>query len=154
MARKREPSSETCQSILVLRNEGYSRTNCQEIEDLIRTDSNQNKRRSWRPRCTTEQEDKHIRVSSLRNRHLTGPHLAASLDGTRTTPVSTSTVKMRLQDAGILGRVAKKKPYLRLEGKGKDGQKNTNTAQGKIGKGCYGQINQSLRCLDHKEEHL
>ena len=65
------------------------------------------------------QEDKYIRVSSLRNRHLTGPQLAASLNGTRKTPVPTSTVKRRLWDAGLLGRVAKKKPYLRLANKRK-----------------------------------
>ena len=71
------------------------------------------------PRCTSQQEDKYIRVSSLRNRHLTGPQLAASLNGTCKTPVSTSTVKRRLRDAGLLGRVAKKKPYLRLANKRK-----------------------------------
>ena len=38
-------------------------------------------------------------VSSLRNRHLTSPQLVASLNRTRKTPVSTSTV------AGLLGRV-------------------------------------------------
>ena len=62
---------------------------------------------------TTKQGDKYIQVSSLRNRCLTGPQLAASLNGTRKTPVSTSTVKRRLRDSG-LGRVAKKRPYLRL----------------------------------------
>uniref|UniRef100_A0A674AZT1 Epidermal growth factor receptor kinase substrate 8-like protein 2 n=1 Tax=Salmo trutta TaxID=8032 RepID=A0A674AZT1_SALTR len=46
-----------------------------------------------RPRCTTEQEDKYIGVSSLRNRHITSPQLAASLNSTRKTPVSMSTVK-------------------------------------------------------------
>uniref|UniRef100_A0A673VLP7 Discs large MAGUK scaffold protein 1a n=1 Tax=Salmo trutta TaxID=8032 RepID=A0A673VLP7_SALTR len=46
---------------------------------------------SGRPRCTTEQDDKYIRVSSLRNRCLTSPQLAASLNSTRKTPVSTST---------------------------------------------------------------
>jgi hypothetical protein len=40
------------------------------------TGSNQNRKRSWRPRCTTEQEDKYIRVSSLRNRYLTSPQMA------------------------------------------------------------------------------
>ena len=79
--------------------------------------SNQNRKRSGRPRCTTKQEDKYIRVSSLRNKHLTGPQLA--LNGTHKTPVSTSTVKRRLRDAGLLGRVAKKKPYLRLVNKRK-----------------------------------
>ena len=42
--------------------------------------SSQNRKRSGRPRCTTKQEDKYIRVSSLRNRRLTGPQLAASLN--------------------------------------------------------------------------
>ena len=64
-------------------------------------------------------QQKYIRVCSLRNRRLTGPQLAASLNGTRKTPVSTSTVKRRLHDAGLLGRVAKKRPYLRLANKSK-----------------------------------
>ena len=50
----------------------------------------------------------------MRNRLLTSPQLAASLNSTSETPVSTSTVKRQLRDAGILGRVAKKKTYLRL----------------------------------------
>jgi hypothetical protein len=53
-------------------------------------------------------------VSSLRNRRLTSPQLEVSLNSNRKTPVSTSTVKIQLWDAGLLGRVAKKKPYLRL----------------------------------------
>jgi hypothetical protein len=63
------------------------------------------KKRSGRPRCTTEQEDKYIRVSSLRNRRLTSPQLGASLNSAHKTPVSMSTVKRRLWDAGLLGRV-------------------------------------------------
>ena len=131
MARKKELSSETRQSILVLRNEEYSMREIAKklkisykgvyysLHRTAQTGSNQNRKRSGRPRCTTEQEDKYIRVCSLRNRRLTGPQLAASLNGTRKTPVSTSTVKRRLQDAGLLGRVAKKKPYLRLANKRK-----------------------------------
>ena len=102
--------------------------NCQESEDLVQhcvlplprtaqTVSNQNRKRSGRPRCTTEQEDKYIRVSSLKNRCLTSPQLAASWNSTRKTPFST--VKRRLRDAGILGRVAKKNPNLRLANKKK-----------------------------------
>ena len=126
---KQQLSSETRQSILVLRNEGYS---IREIAKKLKISynavyyslhrsaqsvSNQNRKRSGRPRCTTEQEDKYIRVSNLRNRHLTSPQLAASVNSTRKTPVSTSTVKRQLRDAGLLGRVAKKKPYLRLANK-------------------------------------
>ena len=91
--------------------------------------SNQNRKRSGRPQCTTEQEDMYIRVSSLRNRCLTNPELAASLNSTCKTPFSRSKVKRRLRDAGLLGRVAKKKPYLRLANNNKIlyGQKNTDT---------------------------
>ena len=88
------------------------------LHRTAQTGSNQN-RTSGRPQCKTEQEDKYIRVSSLRNRHLTSPQLAASLNSTHKTPVSTSKVKRRLRDAGLLGRVAKKKPYLRLANKNK-----------------------------------
>ena len=88
-------------------------------QQTAQTGSNQNRAWSGRPWCTTKQEDKYIRVCSLRNGCLTGPQLAASLNGTRKTPVSTSTVKRRLRDAGLLSRVAKKKPYLRLANKRK-----------------------------------
>jgi hypothetical protein len=71
------------------------------------------------PQCITEQEDKYIRVSSLRNRCVTSPQLAASLNITRRTPVSTSTAKRRLWDSGLVGRVTKNKPYLRLANKNK-----------------------------------
>jgi hypothetical protein len=45
-------------------------------------------------------------------------------------------VKRRLRDAGLLGRVAKKKPYLRLANKNKRFKmgKRTDTGQRKIGK--------------------
>ncbi|CDQ85386.1 unnamed protein product [Oncorhynchus mykiss] len=131
MARNKELSSETRQSILVLRNEGYSMREIAKklkisynavyysVHRTAQTGSNQNRNRSGRPRCTTEQEDKYIRVSSLRNRRLTGPQLAASLNSTLKTPVSTSTVKRRLRDAGLLGRVVKKKTCLRLANKNK-----------------------------------
>ncbi len=65
----------------------------------------------WKARCTTKQEDKYIRVSSLRNRRLTCPQLTASLNSTRSTPVSCTTVKRRLRGAGIMGRIAKKATF-------------------------------------------
>jgi transposase len=101
-------SSETSSEILILRNESYSmREIAKKLKILYnavyyslhitaQTGSNQNRERSGRPRCTTEQEDKYIRGSSLRNRRLTSPQLAASLNSTRKTPVSTSTVKRHL----------------------------------------------------------
>ena len=115
------------------RNWRFPTTMYYSLQRTAQTGSNQNRKRSGRPWCTNPQEDKYIRVSSLRNRRLTGPQLAASLNGSHKTPVSTSTVKRRLRDADLLGRVAKKKPNLR--------QKNTDTGQRKIGKKCYGQTN-------------
>ena len=160
---KRELSSQIWQSILVLTNEGYSMW---EIAKKVKfyfngvyysrqrtaqTGSNQIRKRSGRPRCTTKQEDKYIRVSSLRNRRLTSPQLAASWNGTRKTPVSTSTVKRRFRDAGLLGRVAKKKPYPRLANKRKRLRwaKEHRHWTEEDWKKCYGQTNLSLRCLDH-----
>ena len=66
------------------------------LHRLVQNGSNQNRKRSGRPRCTTEQEDKYIRVFSLRNRRLISPQLAASLNIIHKTPVSMSTVKRRL----------------------------------------------------------
>jgi hypothetical protein len=89
MARNKGLSSETHQSIFDLRNEGYSMREIAKklkisynavyysLHRTAQTGSNQNRKRSGRPRCTTEQEDKSIRVSSLRNRRLTSPQLVA-----------------------------------------------------------------------------
>ena len=77
MTRNKELSSETHQSILVLRNEGYSMKDIAKklkisynavyysLHRTAQTGSNQNRKRSGRSRRTTEQEDKYIRVSSL-----------------------------------------------------------------------------------------
>ena len=89
------------------------------LQRTAQTGTNQNRKRSGRPWCTTNQEDKYIIVSSLRNRRLTVPQLAVSLNGTCKMAVATSAVKGRLRDAGLLGRVAKKNPYLRLPNKRK-----------------------------------
>ena len=109
MARNKAHSSGTRLSILVLRNEGYSMREIAKklkisLHRTAQTVSNQIRKRSersGRSQCTTEQEDKFIRVSRLRNRRLTSPPLAASLNNSHKT-VSTSTVMRRLQDAGLL----------------------------------------------------
>ena len=78
--------------------------------------SNQNRKRSGRPRC------KRTSISEFLVWEIDASQVlnwAASLNGTRKTSVSTSTVKRWLWDAGLLGRMAKKKPYLRLANKRK-----------------------------------
>ena len=74
MARNVGISSETRQSILDLRNEGYSMRKIAKklkisynavyysLNRTAQTGPNQNIKRSGRPQCTTEQEDKYISV--------------------------------------------------------------------------------------------
>ena len=121
---KQRLSSETHQSILVLRNEGYSMREiakklkisynavCYSLHRTAQTGTNQNERGVGGPGAQLSKRTCTL-VSSLRNRHLTS-QLAASLNSTRKTPVSTSTVKRWLWNAGLLGKVAKSKRYLRL----------------------------------------
>jgi hypothetical protein len=109
-------------------------------------------KRSGRPWCTTEQEDKYIIVSSLKK----SLHLAASLNSTHKTPFSAPTVKRQLQDAGLLDRVAKKKPYLRLSNKNKIlrcAKEHRHWTEEDWKKKCYGQTNLNLTSSDPKEEH-
>jgi transposase len=118
LARNKGLSSETHQSNLVLRNEVYSMRDIAKklkiwynalyfsLHKTAQTGANQNRKR--RTRCTTEQEDRYISVSSLRNRHLASLQLAASLNSTRKTPVSTSTVKRRLRDEAFQAEFQRK----------------------------------------------
>lgn len=104
--------TETHQSILVLSNEGYPtweigkkleisyNTVYYSLQRAAQTTSNQNRKMSG------GQEDKYNTVSTSRNRRLTGPQQAASLNSTNKRPVVASTVKRWLWDAGHLGRIA------------------------------------------------
>lgn len=58
---------------IILRNEGYS------MQVFAKKISNQDRKRSGRPQYTTVQEDKRIRVPSLKKRYLTDPQLATVL---------------------------------------------------------------------------
>ncbi|KAL7890949.1 hypothetical protein AOLI_G00004250 [Acnodon oligacanthus] len=90
MARKKQLSLETRQFIALLRKEGYSMRDITKklklsyhavnysLRRVRQTGSNKDRKRSGRPRCTTVQEDKYLRVCSLRERCLTGCQLTAS----------------------------------------------------------------------------
>lgn len=69
--------------------------------------------RPGRPRATTSSEDLNIVVKSKRNRRLTAPEIAAQFNLGRDKPVSVSTIKRRLLDAGLKGCVAVSKPLLK-----------------------------------------
>jgi len=64
-------------------------------------------------RSTSHAEDQHIKLISKRNRKLTAPEIAAEFNRGRDKALSVSTVKRRLQEAGLHGRVAVRKPLLR-----------------------------------------
>jgi transposase len=77
------------------------------------------KKRTGRPRKTTKVEDRRIVIISKRNRRLTAPEIAAQINCSRQSPVSVTTVKERLHEVGLYGRVAVKKPLLRPQNKKK-----------------------------------
>ena len=79
----------------------------------METGSTDSKKRSGRPRTTCEGTDLAIAVISKRDRHLTAPEIAAEINTTNNKKVSVATVKRRLGEAGLKGRVAAKKPLLR-----------------------------------------
>ena len=89
------------------------------IKRYLETGGNSNRKRSGRPKATTQSEDKFLRVNSLRDRRLTGQQLQVQLNTGRSKEVSVSTVKRRLRDAGLTGRVAVRKPLLRWQNKKK-----------------------------------
>lgn len=69
--------------------------------------------RPGQPQKTSKQEDKFIKLISKRNKFKTACQIRAELVETRGTSISISTVKRRLQAAGLKGCVAARKPLLR-----------------------------------------
>ncbi|KAF9407389.1 hypothetical protein HW555_012578 [Spodoptera exigua] len=134
MGKVPEINSEIRFAIVVLHNEGKSeRAIASQLKlsktcvhnAIIRykeTNSNQDRPRSGRPRATTSSEDHFIVVTSKRNRRQTAPEIRAELNKSRSKPVSLTTVKRRLRDANLFGRVAARKP-LCIEGSHRLGHK-------------------------------
>ena len=89
------------------------------IKKHLETGGNSDRKRSGRPKATTQSEDKFLRVNSLRDRRFTGQQIQAQLNTGRSKEVSVSTVKRRLRAAGLTGRVAVRKPLLRWQNKKK-----------------------------------
>ena len=89
------------------------------IKRHLETGGNSDRKRSGRPKSTTQSEDKFLRVNSLCDRWLTGQQLQAQLNTGRSKEVSVSFVKRRLRSAGLTSRVAVTKPLLRGQNKKK-----------------------------------
>uniref|UniRef100_A0A3Q4MTK7 Transposase Tc1-like domain-containing protein n=1 Tax=Neolamprologus brichardi TaxID=32507 RepID=A0A3Q4MTK7_NEOBR len=70
------------------------------------TGANCDRKRSGRPKATTESVDKFLRVNGLHGRQLTGQQLQAQFNNGRRKKVSVSTVQRRLRAAGLTGQYA------------------------------------------------
>ena len=70
------------------------------------------RKRNGRPRCTKTSDDRLIVLMSKMNRKLTAPEIRAKLTSSANVTVSSSTVKRRLREKGLNGRIAVRKPLL------------------------------------------
>lgn len=83
------------------------------IDKFKKTGEVKNVQRAGRPRITSIAEDRKIVITSKRNRFKTAPIIAAEMNKHRQRKMSSVTVKRRLIEIGLNGRVAAKKPLLR-----------------------------------------
>lgn len=125
MGRKAELGVEQRAVIVALSKEGYTtriiaqKVNVSQyavvatLKRMRETASNASRKRSGRPRSTSESEDKFICLQSKRKRTRTAPEIHAQFNSSRETPVSVSTIKRRLNAYGLKGCIAAKKPLLR-----------------------------------------
>lgn len=81
-------------------------------------------------RSTSHAEDKHIKLISKRNRKLTAPEITAEFNRGRDKALSINTIKHWLQEAGLHGRVAMRKSFLR-----RDNRQNVSNGHERIENG-------------------
>ena len=135
MARKKQLSKEKRVAIITLRNEGQS---VRKIGKTLKVSpkcsrkNHQALQRNWLtwgpPPGKEDQESpllrriKFIRVTSLRNRRLTAAQIRDQVNATQSSSsrhISRTTVKRRLCESGLHGRIAARKPLLRTGNKQK-----------------------------------
>ncbi|XP_076225086.1 uncharacterized protein LOC143174692 [Nomia melanderi] len=114
-------SVETRSAIVTLHREEYSVRNIGEkfkickstVHLTIRrykdTESLQDRIRPGSSRSTSNADDKQIMLMSKRNRKMTAPEITVDFNQGREKPITVSTVKRRLQEADLHGRIAIKK---------------------------------------------
>lgn len=131
MTHKKQISIEKRSAICTLRNEGYSMSQIAQkvgvskkgvyttLDRSQKFGSLMDRKRSGRPRKTTKAEDKYIIMKSKRNRRLTAVDITNDFNFGKSSKISITTVKTRLLRAGLRGRVAIKKPLLRIVNKKK-----------------------------------
>jgi len=125
MVYTREITVQERASIVTLRNEGYSHaeigrklqisksTVTYTLKRHQETGQNESRKREGRPRITTTKEDRYIKIISKRNRRKTAPEIRAEVCQIFHKDLSVTTVKRRLINSGLNGRIAKRKPLIR-----------------------------------------
>ena len=89
------------------------------LERFRDTGSYSIKRRFGRPRATTLKEDQYIKTTSLRDRTATAGNIQSIVNASQEKSMSRSTVKRRLVEHDLNGRVTASKPLLRSQNKQK-----------------------------------
>ncbi|CAH1984805.1 unnamed protein product [Acanthoscelides obtectus] len=124
MANKNEVSIEKRVKIQVLHEQGKSQVDIAKtvkyshrcvqytIQRFARTGSLNDRPRRGRKRIATDREDRVLTRESLKKRKKTSIVLAAELSAQTNRPISTRTTRRKLQEAGLNGRKAGKKPWL------------------------------------------
>ena len=124
MAPKRRLSYEERVKIQVQRDEGYSLASIADnvkcshscvSKTLLRvreTGTLKDRKRSGRPQISSSREDRALVRISIQNRRLTSTHLKREWQDTSGIVRSVRTVKRRLDEAGLCGRMSRKKPLL------------------------------------------
>ena len=124
MAARRRLSHDDRIKIVVLREEGYSLAeiasriktsrSCvsKTLSRLRETGSVDDRRRSGRPKISSQIQDRALVRISLHNRKLTSAQLKREWQDTSGIDCSSRTIRRRLDNAGLYGRVARKKPLL------------------------------------------
>lgn len=85
------------------------------IKKVKETKSYDTKKRSGRPKKTSERIDRHLVTASECNRRLTSTDLKAKVQDKFSVNLSRETICRRLRKAGLFGRPAAKKPLLRQQ---------------------------------------
>ena len=78
-----------------------------------------NQARSGRPRKTSAHTDRFIKRLALKNRCSSASAIAAEVKDTTGVEVHAQTIRNRLHENGLRGRVARKKPFISLKNKKK-----------------------------------
>ena len=75
--------------------------------------------RAGRPRATSSRQDRTIQRRAIVNRRITAAQILADVKNQFDIVVTPQTIRNRLHEAGLYGRIARKKPFLRRQNKTK-----------------------------------